>query len=162
MVGANLFERSEKLLGRFLCHAILITWAVVCLLPNYWIIATSIKQPLDVINGPRFLPLVDFWPSVESWKFILFNPTDDTLGRYANSILVAIASTAATVLIGASAAYGLCRLKNFADRRIDRSVRSRCRSPSNRRLDRTGFCHSGGSRGSVDRHLRTDLQAAEG
>lgn len=97
--------------GRALAYAVLGCWAFVCLFPLYWIAATSIKPSIDVVDGPRYLPFVDFRPSLESWSFILFNPTDDTLRRYANSVIVAFGSTGLTVVIGALAAYGLTRLR---------------------------------------------------
>jgi len=90
-------------------YTVLGFWAVVCLFPLYWIAATTLKQPLDVINGPRFLPFVDFKPTLDAWAYILFNPQDDTLRRYVNSVVVAFASTGLTVLFGGFAAFGLMR-----------------------------------------------------
>jgi multiple sugar transport system permease protein len=97
--------------GPLLAYVPLGFWAVVCLFPLYWIAATTLKQPLDVINGPRYLPFVDFKPTLDAWAYILFNPNDDTLRRYLNSVVVSFGATALTVTFGALAAYGLTRLR---------------------------------------------------
>jgi multiple sugar transport system permease protein len=95
--------------GRVLTYAVLGSWSVVCLLPLYWVAVTTLKQPIDIISGARYLPWIDFKPTLDAWAFILFNPTDDTLGRYVNSIIVAFASTSITIVFGSMAAYGLRR-----------------------------------------------------
>ena len=74
---------------QILTYLVLGLWSFVCLFPLYWIAATTLKQPLDVINGPRYLPFVDFKPTLDAWSYILFNPDDDTLRRYMNSVVVA-------------------------------------------------------------------------
>jgi multiple sugar transport system permease protein len=97
--------------GPILAYVPLGLWSLVCLFPLYWIAATTLKQPLDVINGPRYLPFVDFKPTLDAWSYILFNPDDDTLRRYLNSIIVSVGATALSVTFGAFAAYGLTRLR---------------------------------------------------
>jgi multiple sugar transport system permease protein len=99
-------------LSLFLTYATLTIWAVVCLFPLYWMFTLSIKTAPDIVAGPRYIPFVDFWPTVESWEFILFNPTDDTLKRYVNSLIIAFGATGLTLLIGALAAYSLTRLRS--------------------------------------------------
>jgi len=92
--------------GTFLTYVALGTWSVVCLLPLYWVAVTTLKQPINIISGARYLPWIDFKPTLDAWAFILFNPTDDTLGRYLNSIFVAFASTGFTIFLGSLAAFG--------------------------------------------------------
>jgi len=92
-------------------YMVLGLWTVVCLFPLYWVAITALKQPHDIINGPVYAPFLDFRPTLESWSYILFNPDDDTWRRYGNSLLVSVAATGVTVMIGGLAAYGLARLR---------------------------------------------------
>jgi len=46
-------------------------WAFVVLFPLYWLLVTSFKLPIDVDNGPFYVPFVDFKPSLHAWKYIL-------------------------------------------------------------------------------------------
>jgi len=97
---------------RALIYAALGVWTLICLFPFYWTVATSLKRPLDIVSGPVYLPLVDYSPSAEAWRYILFDSGDRFFERYLNSILVASASTALTVFLGALAAYGLTRYRD--------------------------------------------------
>ena len=45
-----------------ICYCILIFWTVVCLFPLYWLVVTSLKLPIDVADGPVYLPGIDFNP----------------------------------------------------------------------------------------------------
>jgi len=92
-----------------LTYAVLGCWSVVCLLPLYWVAVTTLKQPFDIISGARYLPWIDFKPTLDAWRFILFDPTDDTRGRYVNCVIVAFASTGLTIIFGSLAAYGVRR-----------------------------------------------------
>jgi multiple sugar transport system permease protein len=91
-------------------YAVLGFWSLVCLFPLYWVAVTTLKTPPAIIGGPVYIPFLDFIPSLESWDYILFNATDDTWRRYGNSLLVAVAATGLTIVIGGLAAYGLARL----------------------------------------------------
>lgn len=92
-----------------LTYSALGLWSVVCLLPLYWVAVTTLKQPLDIISGARYLPWIDFKPTLDAWRFILFDPTDDTRGRFVNSVIVAVTSTGLTIFFGSLAAYGVRR-----------------------------------------------------
>jgi multiple sugar transport system permease protein len=102
--------RGRRSLWRGLTYVALSVWTVVCLFPLYWVVVTTLKDPPAIIDGPVYLPFLDFRPSFDSWNYILFNPDDDTWRRYGNSLLVSIASTAITVALGGLAGYGLARL----------------------------------------------------
>ena len=90
-------------------YAILIVWTLVVLFPLYWVLVTSFKAELEVDSGPFYLPFVDFKPNLDAWRFMLLE--NNTLWPYFNSIIVATASTAFSVLIGALAAYALVRIR---------------------------------------------------
>ena len=45
-------------------YALLFLWALVVLVPLYWVLITSFKGPGEVDNGPFYIPFVDFTPSL--------------------------------------------------------------------------------------------------
>lgn len=94
-------------LARF---AILILWSLVCLLPLYWMFLTSIKAAPDFIDGPRYIPYVDFVPDFRAWRFTLFEAQDGFYWRFANSFLIALTAAALAVASGAMLVYGATRL----------------------------------------------------
>jgi len=84
-------------------------WTLVVLFPLYWLVVTSIKLPIQVIEGPFYLPYVDFQPSLHAWHYIFFDLRNDTLRPYFNTIVVSLTSSTLTLLLGTAAAYGLLR-----------------------------------------------------
>ena len=94
---------------RLFLYAIVISWCVICLFPFYWLFTTSLKKPLHVSRGPRYIPYVDYEPTGEHWEY-LFDEQGETLFRhFRNSLTAASASTLLVVAIGAMAGYGLAR-----------------------------------------------------
>ena len=90
-------------------YAIVIFWCAVCLFPFYWLFTTSLKKPLHVSRGPRYIPYVDYEPTGEHWEY-LFDEQRETLFRhFRNSLIAASGSTLLAVVIGAMAGYGLAR-----------------------------------------------------
>jgi multiple sugar transport system permease protein len=91
-------------------YGLLALWTVVVAFPLYWVAVTSLKEPIAVNDGPFYIPFIDFTPSLHAWRYIFFDLGNDTFRPYLNSIVIASASTALTVLIGAMAAYALNRM----------------------------------------------------
>lgn len=100
---------SQAPVARVVTYALLFLWALVVVLPLYWVLITSFKGPGEVDNGPFYLPFVDFAPSLQAWDFMLVQ--NYTLRPYMNSVVVAVASTLLAVLIGSLAAYALVRIR---------------------------------------------------
>lgn len=91
-------------------YVILGCWTFVVLFPLYWLITTAFKLPVDVASGPKYIPFVDFQPSLHAWQEMLVeNGSDFVLRPYTNTILVGIQSALAALLIGTCAAYALTR-----------------------------------------------------
>jgi len=88
---------------------LLSAWAAICLFPLYWILITSIKVSEFEPDGSTFLPFIDFSPSLESWRYILFDSHDETMFRFTVSLAVASSSTGLTVALAAPAAFALAR-----------------------------------------------------
>ena len=91
-------------------YCILIFWTVVCLFPLYWLVVTSLKLPIDVADGPVYLPGIDFMPSLHAWKYIFVDLGNDTLRPYLNTVLVSVAASIMALLIGSMAGYALSRI----------------------------------------------------
>ena len=111
-VIAGLKPMTQRVpLGKIITYAILVFWAFVCLFPIYWVAATSLKGGPEIMRGPFYIPFVDFTPTLESWKFILFYPYENLRIRFFNSAVVGLSSTLLTLLLGGMAVYGLTRFR---------------------------------------------------
>ncbi|MGX9115689.1 carbohydrate ABC transporter permease [Mesorhizobium sp. BHbsci] len=100
---------SQAPVTKIVTYALLFLWALVVVIPLYWVLITSFKGPGEVDNGPFYIPFVDFAPSLQAWDFMLVQ--NYTLRPYMNSVVVAVASTLLAVLIGSLAAYALVRIR---------------------------------------------------
>jgi multiple sugar transport system permease protein len=111
----KLFEppslEAQALVPKIITYVLLILWALVVILPLYWVVITSFKIPIQVDSGPFYLPFIDFRPSLDAWHYIFVDLGNDTLRPYFNSVVVALASTTLAVLIGSLAAYALVRIR---------------------------------------------------
>jgi multiple sugar transport system permease protein len=96
-------------LAKIVTYGLLGLWTLIVLFPLYWVVVTSVKLPIDVSNGPVYLPLVDYQPSLHAWRYIFVDIARDTFRPYLNSLIVAIASTALAMAAGSLAAYALSR-----------------------------------------------------
>jgi multiple sugar transport system permease protein len=96
--------------GIILAYLALGLWTVIVLLPIYWLVVTSLKLPIQVAEGPFYIPFVDFEPTLNSWKYVLVGDlSNDTLRTYANTLIVAPTSALLALLLGTAAAYALVR-----------------------------------------------------
>src|SRR6476660_7220516 len=101
---------SPSPLGMVMSYLALGVWTFVVLLPLYWLVVTSLKLPIQVAQGPFYIPFVDFQPSLDAWYYILAGDlSNDTLRTYANTLAVAPTSAGLALLFGTAAAYGLVR-----------------------------------------------------
>lgn len=103
--------RVGHVLGRVFTYAVLLAWAFVCLFPIYWTFTTSLKDQVGVLQGPTYVPTLDFQPSTIGWESILGEEDQrEILVRNArNSLIVAVLSAALAVTLGSMAGYGLAR-----------------------------------------------------
>ncbi|MDA8747373.1 carbohydrate ABC transporter permease [Litoreibacter sp.] len=96
---------------KLVLYAVLLIWSAFVLFPIYWLLITSFKDAAAVNQGPFFIPWVDFQPSLHAWKELFVTDYEDTLRAYFNSIIIAVAATGLSVLIGSMAAYALSRVQ---------------------------------------------------
>ena len=108
---ANHRQRRQTPLGKILSYSALTVWSLVCLFPLYWMAVTSLKSEADIMDGPVYLPFVDFTPSLKAWRFILGDPYDNLLPRFFNSAVIGVTATVITTVLAGMAVYGFTRFK---------------------------------------------------
>ena len=94
---------------KVLAYLPLIGWTLVVLFPLYWLVVTSFKLPVQVNSGPKYIPFVDFQPTLENWRYILVDLRSDTLRPYVNTVVVGLTSSIIALALGSAAAYALVR-----------------------------------------------------
>ncbi len=113
--GASLFEprRHGEMApaSRVIVYGLLFSWTMVVLFPLYWVVITSFKLPIDVAYPPKYLPFIDYRPSLHAWRYIFVDLGNDTFRPYLNSVIVATLSTSLALAIGSMAAYALSRIR---------------------------------------------------
>jgi multiple sugar transport system permease protein len=97
--------------AKLLAYVLLVGWTLVVLFPLYWLAVTSFKLPIQVDSGPRYIPFVDFQPTLENWRYIFVDLRSDTLRPYLNTVVVGLTSSSVALLLGSSAAYALVRFR---------------------------------------------------
>jgi multiple sugar transport system permease protein len=95
--------------GSVLTYAILGLWTVIVVFPLYWVLVTSVKLPIQVSDGPVYIPFIDYQPSLHAWKYIFVDLGRDTFRPYGNSVIVASVSTLLAMTAGSLASYALSR-----------------------------------------------------
>ena len=82
---------------------ILLVWTV----PLLWTLLTSFKNDRDVLVYP---PLILFEPTLANYREVLLGPTN-VVGNLVASVILALVTTALTMVIAVPAAYSFARLK---------------------------------------------------
>jgi multiple sugar transport system permease protein len=103
----------KKFWQRFLLYGIVMFWSCIVLFPFYWLLTTSLKTPLHVSRGPRYIPYVDFQPTLKHWQYVFKEQREVTLRHFRNSMIAALGSMAFAVLFGSMAGYGLSRFQYY-------------------------------------------------
>lgn len=103
--------KRRKLWQTVVLYGIVIFWSFIVLFPFYWLFTTSLKKPLHVSRGPRYMPYVDFQPTMKHWKYVFGEQKDTTLRHFRNSLIAATGSMILAVIIGSMAGYGLSRFQ---------------------------------------------------
>lgn len=91
------FSATVRWLGLLLFGA----W---CLFPVYWIVATSVKSPVDTLALP---PKLLFRPVLTAYADAFSQA--DLIGQFANSMIVALGATAVALFAGVMGGYALAR-----------------------------------------------------
>lgn len=102
---------SNDGLKRAFVYLGLLLWTIICLFPLYWTVTTSIKPKEAVLQGPKYVPGVDFSPDDKGWFPLLREPGQQAqfLKHFRNTIVISLASALFATILGSLAAYGLSR-----------------------------------------------------
>ncbi|TDQ83222.1 carbohydrate ABC transporter membrane protein 2 (CUT1 family) [Dongia mobilis] len=84
-------------------------WFLFTLFPIYWVIITSFKTSLSVVGQARFIPFVDFEPSLLAWQELFGGVRGEFMNTFIASTIVSLSSAVLATAIGAMAAYALVR-----------------------------------------------------
>ena len=103
----------QRALGRLVIYILLALWAFICIFPLYWTITTSVKSREAVIQGPKYIPYVDFQPDNKGWFPLLYEAGARSmfLKHFQNSLIVSLLAALLAVILGSLAAYGLSRYR---------------------------------------------------
>jgi len=100
-------EKVTKIITTVLTYVFILALAVTVLFPFYWMIITSLKQREEIIQTAQtFFPNIVMWSNY-SYVFQVFDFTT----YMKNTIIVAILSTAGTLITTIFAAFAFARLK---------------------------------------------------
>ena len=99
---------SNTQISRIALYVLLTLLAIAILFPFYWMVATSLKtNPEAFYYPPDFYPPQ---PTLEHYEIIMTRD-DINVPRWGwNSLVIAVATTAVTLLVTSLAAYGFARL----------------------------------------------------
>jgi multiple sugar transport system permease protein len=103
--------RDGGALKKPLVYIGLLFWTFICLFPLYWTVTTSVKPREAVIQGPKYVPFVDFQPDDRGWFPLLFEAGQRSqfLKHFQNTLVVSTAAALCATVLGSLAAYGLAR-----------------------------------------------------
>jgi len=94
---------------RAVLYVVFVVWSLLVIFPIYWTVVTSFKTRSDVINGPTYVPGVDFKPTLENYGNAY---AQQNASKYLiNSVVASVVSTAFALAFGSMAAYGLSRFQ---------------------------------------------------
>lgn len=107
--SSNLFEPSPANL--VISYTLLILWSIVVIFPFYWLLITAFKSQVAVDEGPKFIPFVDFQPTLTAWHDMLLGQGTTVTRPYLNTVIIGSLSALVSLIIGSSAAYALTRFE---------------------------------------------------
>lgn len=100
-------RNAKKFIGKFILYVFVLLFVILLLLPFIWQLLTSVKQMDEISAIPA-----QWFPKKINLQFYFNVFTKHSFGHYLlNSAVVATLSTLLSIIIGASAAYALSRLR---------------------------------------------------
>jgi multiple sugar transport system permease protein len=84
-------------------HAFAVALAVLALSPFLWLLVTSFKTNAEIFHWP---PRLVFLPTLDNYRALW---TTEFRGSFVNSLVVSVASTFISLVVGVPAAYALSR-----------------------------------------------------
>lgn len=104
-------QRRSLSTGQWVAIIGCFVWLLFLLAPFYWVTVTAFKPPQAVNGGATYLPFIDFAPTLDAFREVMSGIRGDFVGPFWHSSLIALVSTALSVLLGSMAAYGIARFE---------------------------------------------------
>ncbi|WP_104401092.1 carbohydrate ABC transporter permease [Vibrio penaeicida] len=104
-------QRRSLTTGQWIAIIGCFFWLLFLLAPFYWVTVTAFKPPQAVNGGATYLPFIDFAPTLDAFREVMSGIRGDFVGPFWHSSLIALVSTALSVLLGSMAAYGIARFE---------------------------------------------------
>jgi len=101
--------KAQQRLTGVVSYSILIFWSLVLFFPMYWVVITSFKQRVDMIQRATYLPFIDFQPDLHAWNYLFVERLDWFMQPFMNSVVIAFVSSTIALVIGSLAGYALAR-----------------------------------------------------
>lgn len=93
-------------------YAALLLWSSFVVFPFLWAFSTSFKTANAVTSGPKWIPWLQFEPSLQGWRSLFGGAGGtDISGPYLNSVIVTFSASLISLTLGTLAAYGLSRFQ---------------------------------------------------
>lgn len=88
----------------------LLIWSAFVIFPFLWMLSTSFKTSNGVIQGAKWLPWVQYEPSLAGWQSLFGGVGGVNIVKpYAQSLIVTLSGASIALVLGTLAAYGLSR-----------------------------------------------------
>lgn len=93
---------------KYLC---LLGWSIFVVFPFLWALSTSFKDANAVTGGARYIPWVEFEPSLQGWQSLFASDSQgiNIVTPFLNSATVTLLASVISLILGTLAAYGLSR-----------------------------------------------------
>ncbi len=98
--------RSQRLAERIALHGILAFFVLMVAIPLYWMVTTAIKTNKELYEQFSYIPRN---PTLENFVRVIVR--EDFLTNVRNSLVVALAATAITLVVSALAAFSIVRFR---------------------------------------------------
>ncbi len=106
---------KQRRFKSIVAYSILGLWSLILLFPMYWVLISSLKNPVDMSVKATYIPFWDFQPGLHAWRYLFIERFTWFLQPYMNSMIVAFVSSGVALVIGSFAGYALARF-NFDGR----------------------------------------------
>lgn len=97
--------------AKLLTYGVLSLWSAVVVFPLLWLVTTAFKTQAAVFPTPRYLPWLQFQPTLDAFRTVFTRYRSQLLNGFENSMIAALGSAAAATFLGALAAYALSRFR---------------------------------------------------
>jgi multiple sugar transport system permease protein len=101
--------RQQQIIGRILSYTVLIAFALIFLLPLFWMLSTSLKPKAEWFTREIFW--IPQTTTLTNYTFLLNNPTTPILRWFVNSLVIGLLVTALILVVDSMAAYAYARME---------------------------------------------------